>query len=347
MTSIAVTRRSMSKAMGEWPECDRGQARIAKTIAYRRFVTCYRFPACYRSSLRVVDERRGVRCYPPQVFHRCGRPHPAEVADQMRLVGIARVARELRPVDALAAAQVFECPREPPNGRVAFRRETHVPREHHRKMPPTDTDFVVQLADAEIAVSFVDETRGAPEKLRDVTSDRFLEPADEALENREAMRRVGGGEQLLAHIRCAGQQFVHGHNAIGDFCEALSQKLDGADWMKPRRDEMCARQRLDDQRSLVKPRDPGVRPGPTSLVALQVVRGPEVEHDLGGAVGQEGLAEGAKRALDLPEFDDGHGEIRVWGGAVETPDADRGVEIESVCGAGHDWVGRYHWRAGA
>src|SRR4051794_2833625 len=114
-------------------------------------------------------------------------------------------------------------------------------------MPPTDTHFVVQLGDAEIAMSFVDETRGAPEKFRDVAAARCLETADESLENGEAMRGVDRGEQLIAHIRCAGEQFVRADNAIGDACEGLSEKLDGAEWMESGRDQVCARERLNDE----------------------------------------------------------------------------------------------------
>jgi hypothetical protein len=66
------------------------------------------------------------------------------------------------------------------------------------------------------------------------------------------------------------------------------------------------------------------------------MRRPEVDHQLDGAVREQGLAEGAERALDLPILQHQPAQVAGGLGASQTPLTGRRGELELLNGTRHD-----------
>ena len=110
-------------------------------------------------------------------------------------------------------------------------------------------------------------------------------PAEESLQVREAL--LGGPGTQQQGPKLPGRrteecfQVCDCVDGLGDGCTEQAQ---GAQRVQPRRHQMGPVERLDDDRALVEPGEPGTLPHARSRVCHHLVRRTEVDHHLGEAI---------------------------------------------------------------
>ena len=156
--------------------------------------------------------------------------------------------------------------------------------------------------DAQIPVRLLDPPRGLAHGSAGDSARREI-PGEKTLQVRATPFGGLGVEQQGSKLprrrteqRLQIDDRVH---RLGDFGTEQSQ---GAKRVQPRGDQMGALERFDGDGALVQPGKPGALPHAGSGVGQQLMRGTEVHHDLGVAVGKNSLPERAEAALDLPNI---------------------------------------------